>query len=367
MDSLRPAVWIAAGVLLLSMVGCQPPIDPRVHLGDLVITGSSGTAPYTDLVAIHGSLVIRGTTHTTFDFPSLRTVAGDVLIERNAQLRTLVGLNKLIWIGGDLRVEANDSLSHLAGVNSLLLIEGDLRVLRNARMETLDGLERLSEIGGTVSFRDNPEFRSFTALRNLRSIGGDILIHGHPNLTSLSGLDPAILHGDTDIKENLNLHYSEVHSWREELRKKGWAGESRGTDFFGLLEQLNSQEDREPTPPPPPPPPPTPRPDYLVVGRLEVKGGHDRKAVEAKIGQHRSQIRFCFERAHFKGGDARGELSLAWTIGVDGYVQDPRTKKSNLAEPTIANCIAQRVRRWYFGEARHPSEVVQSWSFHPPK
>jgi hypothetical protein len=141
-------------LLLLSRVtrGDDTPLFPawleRLYpgLGDsvqLTCEGSFDASLHADVlsrcVRITGSLTVTGLIPDTLSTREpynrvLRTVDGDVLIERNRVLTSLRGaFPGLVSVGGDVRV-VDTGLVYLTGFESLSTVDGTVLVVDNARM-----------------------------------------------------------------------------------------------------------------------------------------------------------------------------------------------------------------------------------------
>ena len=137
-------------------------------LGDsvqLTCEGSFDASLHADVlsrcVRITGSLTVTGLIPDTLSTREpynrvLRTVDGDVLIERNRVLTSLRGaFPGLVTVGGDVRV-VDTGLVYLTGFESLSTVDGTVLVVDNARM---------------LGFGDGV----VTAFSSLLSVGGEFI------------------------------------------------------------------------------------------------------------------------------------------------------------------------------------------------
>ncbi len=80
----------------------------------------------------------------------------------NSELKSIYGLNNIIWVkkdlellkntsltnvGGSLLINSNNKLANLYGLNNITSIGGNLRISGNNLIESLDSLSNLSVIG----------------------------------------------------------------------------------------------------------------------------------------------------------------------------------------------------------------------------
>lgn len=365
-------VWGIFALLVFS-AGCQP-ASPLVWEGDLQIPGPAAASTLRRLVAVEGNLIVFGTNLEALDLPALRTVSGDVVIKGNSRLKTLSGLERLVWIGGRLIVERNSSMVHLAGLDALASIGGSLHIHQNVAMESLDGLDGLVAVGRTLGLTENPLLGSLGALRNLQSIGHGVELRWLDKLRSLEGLAPRSMRGEVDLAHCPGIPVGEVEAWLQDRRELGWlppssqgpmglpnAGEksgSRGTVSLG-----RGQENLP----------------FPVTWKLaQVRGEVGIEGVQQILLRHRNQVRFCYERelARAQGLQERGSsnliedlregsITMGWTIDGEGRATESRVDQDTFPEGNVARCIQWRISRWRFPESAHGSEttVVINWKF----
>ena len=185
-------------LLLLSRVtrGDDTPLFPawleRLYpgLGDsvqLTCEGSFDASLHADVlsrcVRITGSLTVTGLIPDTLSTREpynrvLRTVDGDVLIERNRVLTSLRGaFPGLVSVGGDVRV-VDTGLVYLTGFESLSTVDGTVLVVDNARMlgfgdGVVTAFSALIYVGGESIFMFVRAIRVMTPCFVIR-LGGDI-------------------------------------------------------------------------------------------------------------------------------------------------------------------------------------------------
>lgn len=347
---MRQLAWIVACLpLLLLLAGCTT--DEPVWLGDVFISGASKSASYGQLVSVEGSLVVKESSLASLDLPSLRTVAGDVVIERNARLKTLGGLESLVWIGGSLRVEGNPGLVHLAGLDGLMAVGEDLRIAQNPSMESLDGLDRLVEIGGAVSIVGNEALTGLLGLKSVRSIGRGIEIREQPRFDSMDGLQPQTLSGDTKIERYDALWNMKLQAWRRNLWARGWTGDAIYRDDARAVSGYAYK-------------PPLP-PISIAPTRPRVEGSHSAEEVEQATTRFLSDFRFCLKyHSDYAARIINETLTLGWTITSGGRVESIRVVASTFPDDQPGNCMTGQLERWRFaGTGARETRVEQSWTF----
>ncbi|MCE9670703.1 hypothetical protein LY474_23120 [Myxococcus stipitatus] len=116
----------------------------------------------------------------------LRSVGGDLTLQRNARLESLGGLGKLTSVDGKLTLHSNTALTSMAGLDVLHHV-GDLQVSAHPNLAHVGDLEALQVVDGDITFTDNPQARSVRGLSLLTRVG-HLDITGHESLASLTGL-----------------------------------------------------------------------------------------------------------------------------------------------------------------------------------
>jgi hypothetical protein len=130
---------------------------------------------------------------------------GSLLVQNNASLVSLQGLNGLTSIGGGLTVWMNDALVDLSGLDSLSSIGKSLGIHQNLALVNLKGLGNLQSVGGGVEINHNAGLQSLLGLDNLKAIDyQELYIYNCPSLTDISSLK--------NLKAIFDLYLSANHS-----------------------------------------------------------------------------------------------------------------------------------------------------------
>lgn len=81
--------------------------------------------------------------------------------------------------------------------------------------------------------------------------------------------------------------------------------------------------------------------------------------VELVVRAYGSEVVRCYGRAVEGNPDARGTVTLAWTVR-SGHARDVVVVANETGDEPLARCLRRRVRRW-----RHPEglEGPVSWPF----
>lgn len=92
-------------------------------------------------------------------------------------------------------------------------------------------------------------------------------------------------------------------------------------------------------------------------------GGLPREAVDRVIREHLPAIRYCYQRALQSDPDLAGRVRIAFTIGADGSVSRATPRDDTLADPSVAQCIRERVYTMRFPEPRGGGVVLVTYPF----
>jgi len=144
-----------------------------------------------NLTSVGGDLYIKW----NFILPDLTGLGGlisvgaNVSIGNNVSLKHLNGLYNLSTIMGGLSISSLDSLVNLSGLNSLYSIGDDLWIYGNHLLSDFEGIDDLHSIGGGMTISGNFVLESISNLSNLTSIGGHLHITHNYFLSTLVGLD----------------------------------------------------------------------------------------------------------------------------------------------------------------------------------
>lgn len=111
------------------------------------------------------------------------------MIQSNAALKSLMGLENLQTVSGDLYIGYNTRLPSLKGLEHLNHVGGDLIIYDN-RLSTIEGLEGLEEVGGNINIGRNTDLISLDGLDQLQFIGGDMDIWNNASLKSVDTFAP---------------------------------------------------------------------------------------------------------------------------------------------------------------------------------
>lgn len=137
---------------------------------------------------IQGNVQIRASRleHLT-DLRCVERIHGKLMIQSNADLVSLKGLEQLRRVDRDIYIGYNTHIPSLVGLDSLQNVGGDLVIYDN-RISSLAGLENLVHIGGNLNIGRNSDLRNTDGLIDLRIVGGNVDIWNNAQLNDISAL-----------------------------------------------------------------------------------------------------------------------------------------------------------------------------------
>ncbi|MGH7597525.1 MAG: AgmX/PglI C-terminal domain-containing protein, partial [bacterium] len=78
----------------------------------------------------------------------------------------------------------------------------------------------------------------------------------------------------------------------------------------------------------------------------KATGTRDRDAVAAVVAKHTSAIQFCYQRELKRSPNLKGKVVVRFVITPLGEIESVAILASTLSNPTVENCIAERIKRW---------------------
>ena len=92
-----------------------------------------------------------------------------------------------------------------------------------------------------------------------------------------------------------------------------------------------------------------PKPPALSIGPVKpLSGALDKDVIRRIVRAHINEVRYCYNQALARDPNAKGRVSVTFTIGGDGKVRRAELGESTLPDVTASQCIATAVRRWTF-------------------
>lgn len=232
--------YLAHRTELVSLTEVTLPVRSTAPFRPALFLDAPGLISLTlaSLTHLQGDLVIYDQDLLThFSFPALRTITGELFIQRNQNLTNLDGLSALTTLNTVLTIDGNpsladinglaqltttrsvyirqnDQLASLQGLHNFTSLDGNFDILGNPMLTSLTGLESLKSINGNLEVAHNAELLTTTGLSSLESISGYLMFRNHPKLENLNGLDALnSLGGNISIYSNLALCQTTVTAW----------------------------------------------------------------------------------------------------------------------------------------------------------
>ncbi|RME19033.1 MAG: hypothetical protein D6806_18985 [Deltaproteobacteria bacterium] len=93
--------------------------------------------------------------------------------------------------------------------------------------------------------------------------------------------------------------------------------------------------------------------------RMKVRGHLSREAIAKVVRAHLREIQYCYEKNLLLNPNLKGKVVMEWTIATSGSVTVVKTKQNTMAAPTVAMCIAAKIRRWKFPRPKGGIVIVK--------
>lgn len=97
--------------------------------------------------------------------------------------------------------------------------------------------------------------------------------------------------------------------------------------------------------------------------RAEVQGALDKDIIRRIARAHITEIRHCYNQALATDPNARGRVSITFTIAADGKVSKAEVSESTMADAAVGSCVAAAVKRWTFPKPEGGGLVTVTYPF----
>jgi hypothetical protein len=101
----------------------------------------------------------------------------------------------------------------------------------------------------------------------------------------------------------------------------------------------------------------------VVAGPEKVIGGLDREIILRVVRAHAGQVRYCYEQALTVSPGLHGKITMRFVVDASGVVSQAAAASDELTNPSVATCLASRVKGWRFPEPRGGGVVVVNYPF----
>jgi len=187
-------IFLPLLLLVLNISFAQCPTDFYLNYDQTDI--DEFASRYPNCTSIDGRLIISNASDLS-GLSQLRGVSSHLIIRNCDELKTLDGLDNIIFVGGNIQIEDNDSLVALYAFNDpdMVSVGGEISISTNPMLTTLEGFQSLSHIYAEGDFAfaglwlwDNPSLIHLDEFSSLQFVGKGISIFGSDNLESIEGL-----------------------------------------------------------------------------------------------------------------------------------------------------------------------------------
>lgn len=101
----------------------------------------------------------------------------------------------------------------------------------------------------------------------------------------------------------------------------------------------------------------------ISAGNPVIMGSLDKELIRRVIEQHKSQIRYCYEKELVRTPGLFGKVNMEWVITAEGTVRDSKPKESTMTNPEVERCIASKIRTWIFPKPKGGGIVIVRYPF----
>jgi biopolymer transport protein ExbD len=98
-------------------------------------------------------------------------------------------------------------------------------------------------------------------------------------------------------------------------------------------------------------------------GKATVAGDLDADIIRRIVRAHLNEVRTCYRAGLDKDPKLAGSVTIDFVIAASGKVSSSVVASSDLADASVANCIAKAVKRWVFPKPKPAGEVKVSYPF----
>lgn len=215
------------------------------------------------------------------------------------------------------------------------------------------------EIAEPASSETDEEDESSTEIQAPKE---DVYEDGEPELTDQIDDDDDEVHKDGAAEDR---DQESSHTLGDELREAeesrtegaGDAGPMKGLgdESDGPSSTVGTGEARKTGP-------------ELKLEDPDVEGSCDATHIEEIVDARSDAILHCYERQLYSDPELSGELTLEWTIAVDGSVAEVEVSDSTLEDSDIDGCLVRTGQRMRFDEPDEETcDVAYLMSFIAPK
>lgn len=101
----------------------------------------------------------------------------------------------------------------------------------------------------------------------------------------------------------------------------------------------------------------------FAEGASSVKGALEKSEINAVVDENFAQIRFCYNRALRTNPSLKGKVVSNFIIDGDGTVAVSRIGSTTLLNPSVENCIRDKITGWQFPKPRGGGRVTVNYPF----
>ncbi|MBC7544050.1 MAG: hypothetical protein H7338_15100, partial [Candidatus Sericytochromatia bacterium] len=189
---------------------------PTTFAGNYTITDAASLANCRGYTTIAGSLTVAAPGLASVSLPNLKTISSNLTVDNQASLTQLslpslqsvgtlslqgnpqlstFGLFSLVTVGGNVTINNNAALTSVVGLSGLTTVGISVIITNNAALTSLKGLSALATLGLTLDISNNAALTSLAGWSGPTTIGLNLIINNNAALTSLAGAAGSITTG----------------------------------------------------------------------------------------------------------------------------------------------------------------------------
>jgi hypothetical protein len=131
--------------------------------------------------------------------------------------------------------------------------------------------------------------------------------------------------------------------------KVGTLGRGAGNGSYGASDGgLGKRDDRDVT---------------MTQGTPQVIGSLDPEIIRRIVREHAGQIKYCYEKELIRTPGISGKVIMKWVINGEGKVTQALSQESQLKNPAVESCLANRIKTWVFPKPKGGGTVVVNYPF----
>lgn len=81
------------------------------------------------------------------------------------------------------------------------------------------------------------------------------------------------------------------------------------------------------------------------------------------VRAHINEVRYCYNQGLTRDPDLEGEITVEFTVGLDGNVEEAEAAETTLDDDAVEACVTKAVKRWKFPRPEGDEPVGVTYPF----